>query len=120
MDNRLFRRRSVAIDFNVYDDSNGELLGRMGDLSPAGFMVYSKHALKSETLYKLRVEYLGEDGSLKSARLKAKSMWAGRDVNPELHACGFRFFDLEAPTASKAVTELLARFTVGESDHEDY
>lgn len=118
MDNRLFRRRSVAIDFPIFDDATDTLLGRMGDLSPAGFMVYGESPLQAETLYHLRVAYHDEQGQPKRARFKAKSMWNGRDANPALHATGFRFFDLDTPDASQGLAELLALFTIGEDDGE--
>ncbi len=119
MDNRLFRRRSIAINFRVFDEADGRFLGRMGDLSPGGFMIYGPEVLRTDLLYRLRVEYHDDAGAPRSARFKAKAMWSGTDLNPELCSTGFRFYDLESPTARKALEELLHRFTIGDEGDDD-
>ncbi len=119
MDNRLFRRRSIAINFRVFDDATDTFIGRMGDLSPGGFMVYGPAVLATDTLYRLRVDYQDDKGAPRSARFKAKAMWSGADVNPELFSTGFRIYDLESPTARKALEDLLHRFTIGDEGDDE-
>lgn len=119
MDHRLFRRRAIAINFRVFDDTSEAFLGRIGDLSPAGFMLYGPAPLAIDTLYSLRVDYHDEAGAPRSARFKAKAMWSGTDVNPDSFCTGFRFYDLEADGTRQALTELLGRFTVGNEGDGD-
>lgn len=119
MDNRLFRRRSISINFRTFDQADDRFLGRLGDLSPGGFMLYGTDRIPLDKLYDLRVDYPDEAGKPRSAHFSAKAVWSGVDLNPDLLITGFRFYDLDSPTTRAALHELLHRFTVGEEQEED-
>lgn len=119
MDNRLFRRRSSAIDFKVYEAETFHLLGRLGDLSEGGLLLYGTETLATDQLYRLSVHYPDADGQLQKAVFEAKAVWAGPDVNPELKATGFRLFHLDNPEIRQQLDTLMARFTVGSDEVAD-
>jgi len=120
MESRLFRRRSIAISFRVYDDETGQFVGRIGDISKGGLLVYGPNRLPIDRLYRLRIDLPADHGKPRSVKLTAKSMWSGTDTNPELCSTGFRLFELEKSDNSASLQALLSRFTVGfDEDEED-
>lgn len=121
MESRLFRRRSIAISFRVHDADSGEFLGRIGDISQGGLLVYGPQRLPVERLYQLRIDLPQDHGQARSVTLPAKAVWSGADTNPELCSTGFRLFELENPDNSAALAALLSRFTVTveEDDSEE-
>ncbi len=113
MDHRLFRRRSIAIDFRIYNADSGEFLGRIGDISPGGLLVYGSQPLGEEKKLRVRIDYPDSAGQTCSASFDAQIQWSKVDVNPSLHATGLRLVNLEQPDAAEALAALLDRFTVG-------
>lgn len=120
MEHRLYRRRSIAISFRVYDDETGQFIGRIGDISKGGLLVYGPSGLPVDRLYRLRIDLPDDHGNPRSVKLIAKSMWSGRDTNPELFSTGFRLFELEKPDNSAALQALLSRFTVAFDEDDDH
>lgn len=121
MESRLFRRRSIAISFRVHDGESGEFLGRIGDISKGGLLIYGPRRLATDRIYRLRIDLPGERGQLSHVTLPAKAVWSGTDTNPELCSTGFRLFELDDADNAAALAALLSRFTVGmdEEDGED-
>jgi len=119
MESRLFRRRSIAISFRVYDDETGKFIGRIGDISKAGLLVYGPNRLMTEQIYHLRIDLPDDHGTPRCVTLPAKAMWSGADANPEFCSTGFRLFDLDRPENRAALDAMLSRFTVGLDDDEN-
>ena len=119
MENRLFRRRSLAISFRVYDADSGDFLGRVGDISKAGLLVYGPNRLATDVLYRLRIDLPDDNGRPRSVTLPAKAMWSGSDTNPALFSTGFRLFELDRPQNRAALGAILSRFTVGLDEDDD-
>lgn len=118
MESRLFRRRSIAISFRVYDDASGEFLGRIGDISQGGLLIYGPRRLATDTIYRLRIDLPGDPGKPRNVTLPAKAVWSGTDTNPELCSTGFRLFELDDAANRAALDALLSRFTVGLEDED--
>ncbi len=119
MDSRFFRRRSIAIHFRVFDETTEQFIGRIGDISQGGFLLYGPKRLEVGKLYRLRVDLPEDGGQREAISLTAKAMWSGTDVNPEFFCSGFRFFELDRPQNRSALETLLTRFTVGSENDED-
>jgi hypothetical protein len=118
MDHRLFRRRAMAINFRVLDDASGAFLGRIGDISYDGMMIYGGEPLEVERIYLLRVEFEDSHTSPCSAHFRARAMWTGEDrETPTLFATGFSLLDLDIPVTSAALEYLIQRFSVRAADH---
>jgi len=118
MDSRFFRRRSIAIHFRVFDEATDSFIGRIGDISEGGILVYGPNRLKVRKLYRLRVDLPEQGGSPEAVTLDAKTMWSSMDVNPEFFCSGLRFFDLDKPHNRAALEALLSRFTLPPEDDE--
>jgi hypothetical protein len=112
MDSRFFRRRSIAIHFRVFDASTDSFIGRIGDISEGGILVYGPSRLKVRKLFRLRIDLPEQDGNPEAVTLDAKTMWSGMDVNPEFFCSGFRFVELHKPHNRAALDVLLSRFTI--------
>jgi hypothetical protein len=121
-DSRIFRRRASAIDFKVYDRKTGALIGRVGDLSEGGLLVYGPLKLEAERLYTLSIRYPAKGEEDGEAVFEAKAMWVKVDVNPVFYATGFRLFDLQRPEIRAQLDFLMNRFTVSidEVTDDDY
>jgi hypothetical protein len=121
-DSRIFRRRAIVIDFKVYDHTDGRLLGRVGDISEGGMLVYGPLKLEAERLYTLSIQYPTPEDLSGQAIFEAKAMWVKVDVNPVFYATGFRLFHLERPEIRAQLDFLMSYFTVSldEVTDEDY
>ena len=116
MNQRLFPRRLVALHLRIYDQNSGALLGRIGDISEGGLLLYGSRVLDTGELYTLRVDFPADDGSSQELSIKAKAMWSGPDLNPAFIATGLRFFDQDNPEHSTALELLLSHLTIGRND----
>lgn len=119
MEHRLYRRRSISISFRVYDAETGRFIGRIGDISKGGLLVYGPERLLTGQLYRLRIELPDDHGKQRSVMLPAKAMWSGHDTNPEFCSTGFRLYELDRPENEAALKSMLSRFTVGFDEEED-
>lgn len=119
MDSRFFRRRSIAIHFRVFDAASGDFLGRIGDISQGGLLLYGPHRLTVKKTYQLRIEIPEQEGEAPTVLLEAKATWSGVDVNPEFFSSGLRFIALDKPCNQAAVKALLARYTFGADDEDE-
>lgn len=111
MDSRSFRRRSIAIHFRVFDAVSGEFIGRIGDISEGGMLVYGPRRLKAKAPYRLRIELPARDGGHHPVMLEARAMWSGVDVNPEFFSSGLRFIGLDEAGNRVAADALIAHLT---------
>ena len=118
MEHRLFRRRSISISFRVHDAETGKFIGRIGDISKGGLLVYGPSQLLTGQLYRLRIDLPDDHGRARSVVLPAKAMWSGYDTNPEFCSTGFRLFELDRPENDAALKSMLSRFTVGFDDED--
>jgi hypothetical protein len=120
MGSRLFRRRSIAISFRVFDDETGAFIGRIGDISKGGMLVYGPAHIQSDDIHRLKIGLPDDQGKPRSVTIHAKAMWSHTDVNPDFFGTGFRFVDLDNPENKAALDAMLSRFTVGmDEDEED-
>lgn len=116
---RTHRRRSIALHLRVHDEASGEYIGRIGDISEGGLLLYGSRTIETREPITLRVELLLPDGRLAALSLKAKPMWSGPDVNPAFIATGLRFVDLDFPEHRAALDLLLTNLTIERDDFDD-
>lgn len=119
MNQRLHPRRLVALHLRVYDQQDGALLGRIGDISEGGLLLYGSRVLETGVLYTLRIDFPADESAGQELTIKAKAMWSGPDLNPAFIATGLRFFDLENPEHRAALELLLSHLTIGRNDLQD-
>lgn len=111
---RTFNRHALAMDFRVFDVDSGEVLGRVGDFTPEGLMVWGETPLENGKLYQIRIEFpeSAEDPAPNHV-FEARCVWIGKDRNPALHDAGFRFLDPNEPRTHAAARRIVDRFCAG-------
>lgn len=90
-DRRRLKRKYLAFFTRVFDESTGELLGHLADITAEGMMVISTHPIDTNQNYQLSMdlpEYLfGRD----HIDFQARSVWCKPDIDPTFYSTGFQF-----------------------------
>ncbi|MFH1146655.1 MAG: PilZ domain-containing protein [Pseudomonadota bacterium] len=98
MEQRKLKRRHLVYYLEVMDRNSGRHLGNLVDITTEGLMLVTKERIGPDALLEFRIvlpsgllgkPYLDLDG---------KSLWCELDVNPDLFATGFRFFNISEET----------------------
>ncbi len=104
---RGYRRSALVYYLKVHDADSGELLGHLADITPQGLRVVGHDlALVPHRRYRLRIEMPEQYRDAGDPVLEADCLWSGPDVNPDLHAAGLRFADLD-PVRQQTVEDLI-------------
>jgi len=84
-------RHEMAIYLEVRDAGSGESVGHVVDLTTGGMRLVASQPFEAATTYQLLIAT--DIGAAVTATIPvtATCTWAGRDVNPDLHAAGFAF-----------------------------
>lgn len=106
MDNRRkqIRRRLVSLTV-VLDNTSGEVLGRIGNLTIEGLMLFSDRPLDIDKRYQLQIKLPDEVGGQAQVDLEAHSLWSQRAADPTYFATGFEISCLSP--ADQHVIEIL-------------
>lgn len=105
-DRRKIKRRYLLYYMRVYDTSSHEQIGNLVDITPAGMMVLSDHALPEGKEFHLRLELSKEVSDQPHMDFVAHSIWCQADVDPAFYNTGFSFQALshrDAQTVRKIV-----------------
>ena len=94
IEKRQRRRWELVFYLRIFDQSNGELLGHVIDISEDGLMLLSEAPIELNKDFDLNLEMpaSGDAGPYK-INLKARSLWQSRDANPDLVDTGFQLID---------------------------
>ena len=90
------RRRQPRTDLmsysQVYDLSDGRLIGYLGDINLLGAMVISDHPLKSHNTISISIELPELPGIRESSLVVAvRVAWCRQDVSPDYYNLGLEF-----------------------------
>jgi len=110
VEKRKLKRRHLIYYLRVFDQTTGELLGHLVNISPAGIMLIREEPLETEKQFhlgmKLPVDIFGKE----ELSFRAESVWCKRDVNPAFFDVGFKILDLAWDDAT-VIKELIDRFS---------
>lgn len=112
---RRFKRVPLYYYVPVHDRVTGEAVGRVVDLTPSGMRLVGDRPFEVDRncSYELRLEsLLGEPVTIE---VETCAVWAGRDVNPDLYAGGFRVTRSSAPEGM-SLEQLIARVGFDQDD----
>jgi hypothetical protein len=92
---RALERRNLLYYLQVVNQSTGDPIGRLVDITREGMMLVSEQALPIETIFQLRM--LLPAGTLEKTHLdfEAKSLWCQQDVNPRFFDTGFQLLNVD-------------------------
>ena len=105
-DQRKDKRRHLHYYAKVLNRDNGELIGRIADISLTGVMLIRTDSIESGKTYALRVllpEVIDKDASID---FEAISRWCKKDVNPDFHVIGFEISHIDSKN-EKMIIQLI-------------
>ena len=93
---RRLKRRHLLYNLIVINAETGETLGRLADINVEGLLIVSQNPVPFPADYDLRITLPQKILGQEVLQVAAKSLWAGKDVNPSLILTGFQ---LKKPSA---------------------
>ncbi len=92
-DQRQIRRWNLIVYLRVWDLESGDLIGRIIDLSAAGFLIIGLAACERGRIYRLEIHWEDDERRPHSLRCEAECRWSKRGINPDFHESGFQLVD---------------------------
>lgn len=102
---RRLKRRHLIYYLRVFDQSNGQLVGHLVDITKEGLMLISEQPLSVNETYHFRMVLPSEILSKVELTFTATVVWCKKDVNPDFYATGFSLSDI--PTEDILIIESL-------------
>lgn len=94
IEKRQRRRWELVFYLRIFNQSNGELLGHVIDISEDGLMLLSDVPIELNKDFDLILEMPASgDAGQHKIHLKARSLWQSKDANPDLVDTGFKLID---------------------------
>lgn len=79
----------------VYDRKTGDLIGQLVDLNFYGLKLVSRQPIEVGTEYTMRIELTPSVDGHKQIVISGKCVWSDNDINPDFHATGVEFNDVD-------------------------
>lgn len=97
MERRKLNRRNFSYYMRVMDESNGELVGHLADISTGGFKLDSRKPIPLNTDFRFRIELTGEVANKTFMVFAARSKWCQHDhYDPSAYNVGFQIVNMTA------------------------
>lgn len=87
---RTLKRRALVDQLEVRDVESGDVLGRLVDITPQGFLLVGPRPVETGRTYQARLELPEEIRGRSRVDLAVTSVWSKPDVNPRLFVSGFQ------------------------------
>jgi hypothetical protein len=110
-DRRKFGRKYLNFFTRIFNQSNGDLLGHLGDITAAGMMVISNQPIKLGQQFHLRVELPKSVFGMEHLDVIASSVWSQPDVTPEFYNTGFEFIDI-SPEEVEIIERIVKEYSI--------
>ncbi|WP_062152892.1 PilZ domain-containing protein [Beggiatoa leptomitoformis] len=111
MSERNSIRKHLFLYLDVFDKTNNQLLGYLGDISEQGLMFISQTQIMPDQLLNIRIELPENLQEMNKMCIDAqvKTRWTEPNINPQLNCIGCQFIDLDAEyiPVIQQITELL-------------
>ncbi|MEW6221389.1 MAG: PilZ domain-containing protein [Thermodesulfobacteriota bacterium] len=91
---RSLKRRHLIFYLEVFDDRTGQYLGHLVDITTKGIMLVSKDPIETGETRLLRMILPEEFAGRTHLVFEAKSVWSGKDINPDFYDTGFEVANL--------------------------
>ena len=91
---RSLERKNLIYYLKVFDQSTGNLMGRLADLTQNGLMLLSEEPIPTKKNFKMRLVLMPQMGGKGQIVFEAQSRWCRKDVNPDLFDTGFEFVEI--------------------------
>ncbi len=95
MERRKLDRRHFSYYMRVMNDTNGELVGHLADISTGGFKIESQKPIPLNLDFKLRIDLTGEVSDKSFITFIARSKWCQPDhIDPTSYNVGFQLISI--------------------------
>ena len=116
IDQRNQQRWALVNHLKVYNDTKGEMLGHLLDLTTEGIKLISEAPIAVESEFNLTMELPNDDDQYQHISFKARSIWSKPDSDPHFHYTGLQLIDAEESVVATLgeLIEKLRRFDTKE------
>lgn len=91
---RRLKRRHLIYYLRVFDQTNGQLIGHLVDITKEGLMLISEVPLSMDQTYHFRMVLPSEILSKVELDFVATVVWCKKDINPDFYATGFKLVSI--------------------------
>lgn len=105
-DQRMDSRSHLHYYAKVLNRDNGEVLGRIADISLTGVMLIRSDSIEAGKTYALRILLPGAVEESAAIDFEAVSRWCNKDVNPSFHAIGLEITHIDSKN-EKMIIQLI-------------
>lgn len=106
---RQLKRRHLIYYLRVFDQETASLLGHLVDITSRGIMLVSDKEIPLDQDFRLLMDLPNRIQGQESLEFSARSLWTGRDVNPDFFVTGFQIQGL-ASSSAEAIRQLIEDF----------
>ena len=110
---RRYERKYLSHYLKVYDCANDQFLGRLGNITPAGIMVFSENPVGTAVHMQLRIAFPHAVEGKEHLDVAARSVWVKKDVIPEYYDTGFELLE-DSVQHKNYIEKLIQEFGVAE------
>ena len=93
-DYRRARRRKLTQNVDVIDSMTAQMVGRLGDLSETGMLLFANKPLTSDGLYQFRFRLASDAGESRAVEVGAHELWSDEAGAPGQIWTGLRYIDV--------------------------
>jgi hypothetical protein len=106
---RELKRRHLIYYLRVFDRNTDQLLGHLVNITSQGIMLISEEPLAVDMIFQLRMKLPSAMVEYESLDFDAKSVWNGKDSNPNFYDTGLQLIDVAADKIA-IIEDLIERF----------
>jgi hypothetical protein len=94
-DKRKLTRKNFSYYMRVMNESTGDLVGQLGDISSGGFKLESAKPIVLGEVFYLRIDQTGEISQKSYITFKARARWCQKDpYDPTIYNVGFQIVEM--------------------------
>lgn len=107
---RKFTRRNFSYYMRVFDETNGQVIGHLADISTGGFKLDCSKPIPLNSDFRLRVELTSEVANKSFMVFLARSRWLRPDaIDPGSYNVGFQITNM-APSDFEIFSRLFEKY----------
>ena len=92
---RKLARKNFSYYMRVMNESTGDLVGQLGDISSGGFKLESNKPIASGQVFFLRIDQTGEISKKSFITFRARTCWCQKDpYDPTIYNVGFQIVEM--------------------------
>lgn len=92
---RKLIRKNFSYYMRVMNESTGDLVGQLGDISSGGFKLESSKPIPLGEVFYLRIDQTGEISHKSYITFKARTRWCQKDpYDPTIYNVGFQIVEM--------------------------